>query len=90
MGVSVADRESGFSDDGGMPGNGVKTAVARFSGCGVYVGIGGPRKTPYGPFWRVLPNFCATCEPFAFDPAAICPRDTPFPILLQVPNFLIR
>ena len=50
MDVLPADRESGFSADAEMPGNGVKTAVARFSGCGVYVGIGGPSKTPYAPF----------------------------------------
>lgn len=50
MGVSPADRESGFSGDAEMPGNGVKTAVARFLGAGVYVGIGGTGKTAYAPF----------------------------------------
>ena len=50
MEVSAAGRETGFSADVGMPGNGVKTAVARFSGGGVYVGIGGPSIGPYAPF----------------------------------------
>ena len=50
MGVSPADGESGFSADAEMPGNGVKTAVARFSCRGVCIGIGGAGKTAYGPF----------------------------------------
>ena len=50
MDVSAADRESGFSDDDGIVGNGPNRPATGFLGGGVCIGIGGPPKTPYGPF----------------------------------------